>query len=288
MSCRNNPTNPTTPPAAAAPTSGAPPPCPTPCTITSQTVATSPRNRARTRIGVGEEVDLTVNPAPATWAISSGGGTLSPSTGSQTTVRYTAGDTAGSVTITATGSACSCTITFTVVEPSNWTMIQQSGTNLKHTAGRPDCGWKAITFFHPNDVNFYRIEDREMDSLSVATGCYNPSHHGKYHGNYPLPDRASGWFPMTRHSATDGTTDDAPDEVYSGYPSAAATGSSPPFTIGNYYWPIKLQWRVLGSSNIHDFSVVNQEHEIFSTGRCESRKGGHTEHTMYNDAASSY
>src|SRR3989442_3659413 len=33
---------------------GGSPPCPTHCTITSQTVATSPADRTRTRIGVGE------------------------------------------------------------------------------------------------------------------------------------------------------------------------------------------------------------------------------------------
>jgi hypothetical protein len=34
--------------------------------------------------------------------------------------------------------------------------------------------------------------------------------------------------------------------------------------------------------------VVRQEHEIFADGRCESRKGSHTERTMYNDSASSW
>jgi len=280
----------TTPPSSGsggASAAGGTPACPTPCTITSETVATSPANRARTRIGVGEEVDLTVSPGPATWAITAGSGQLSPSTGSHAKVRFTADDAAGTVTITATGSGCSCTIIFTIVEPSGWTMIQQPGTHLKHVAGRPNCGWKGIAFFHPDDVNFYRMEDRELDSLSVATGCYNPSHHGKYHGNYAPPDRASGWFPMTRHTAN-GTTDDGPDEIYSGYPPTSATGAAPPFTAGKYYWPITWQWRVVGSSNIHNFPVVRQEHEIFPDGKCESRKGGHTEHCMYNDAASSY
>src|SRR2546425_4139778 len=124
---------------------GGSPPCPTHCTITSQTVATSPADRTRTRIGVGEEVDLTVNPAPATWAITSGSGTLTPNSGSQAKVRFTADDKAGSVTITATGSGCSCTITFTIVAPSDWTMKRQPGTNLNTqeddltAAGRGSC-----------------------------------------------------------------------------------------------------------------------------------------------------
>lgn len=255
--------------------------------ITSETIATSPADRARTKVGVGEEVTLTYSLGSATWTITSGTGTVSPTSGGQTT--FTASDTAGSVTITATDSAgCSATITFNVVEPSSWTMKRQAGTNLKHTHGRPDCGWKGIAYIHPNDVNFYRIETREVDSKSVATGSYHPSHHDQYHGNYPPPDRASAWFPIARHSDADGSTDDAPDEIYSGYPSTAATGTAPPFTVGSYYWPITWQWKVLGSANIHDFSSVRQEHEIFNDGKCESRKGGHTEHTMYNDATSTY
>jgi len=165
-------------------------------------------------------------------------------------------------------------------------MIQQPGTHLKHTSGRPDCGWKGITFFHPDDVNFYRVEDREKDSQAVTTGSYS-GFSGVWHGNYPLPDRVSGWFPLVRHTAG-GTTDDSPDEIYSGDPGAAATGAAPPFTTGTMYFPITLQWRVVGSANVHDLPVVRQEHEIFANGRCESRKGGHPEHSMYNDATSAY
>ena len=142
-------------------------------------------------------------------------------------------------------------------------------------------------YVHPNDVNFYRIQDREKDSQAVATGSYSVF-NGVWHGNYPLPDRVSGWFLLSSHTETDGSTDNAPDEVYSGDPLAAATGATPPFTVGNMHFPITIQWSVVGSSNVHDFPVVNQEHEIFPTGRCESRKGSHTEPTMYNDAASSY
>jgi hypothetical protein len=255
------------------------------CTITSQTVALSPANRARTTIGVGEEVDLTVNPSPATWSIA-GGGALTPNSGSQGSVRFTADDNAGNVTITATGSGCSCSITFKVVQPSSWTMQKQDGTNLRHHEGRPDCGWKAITFFHPDDVNFYRVEDREMDSQYVGTGSY-AKYNGDWHGNYPLPDRVSEWFLMNRHTAN-GSTDDTPDTVYTGLVPIADTGSAPPFTTGKGHFPITLQWRVVGSANVHDFPVSNQEDEIFASGRCESRKGNHTEHTMYNEAASSY
>jgi type VI secretion system secreted protein VgrG len=270
------------------------PPTPTPTqppvqsctvlTITSQTVATSPTNRARTRIGVGEEVTLTANPGPATWAITSGTGRLSPSSGSHTSVTFTADDNAGSVTITATGSGCSGTITFTVVQPSSWTMEKAPGTNLKHANGRPDCGWKGLTWYHPDDVNFYNVQVREQDSQAVTTGSYN-TFSGVKHGNYA--GGFSAWFPVVRHDPAKGSTDDAPDEIYSGDPGAANTRAAPPFTTGTMYFPIVLQWRV-GSGSPHNFPSVRQEHEIFAPGRCESRKGAHTESRMYNDPTSTY
>ena len=283
------PPKPSTTPSGSQPASGVTPPCHPNCTIASQTVATSPADRTRTTIGVGEEVTLTVTGNPATWAITSGSGTLSPNIGTKASVKFTADDKAGSVTITATGSGCSCTNTktFKVVQPSDWTMKKAPGTNLNHTKGRPDCGWKGIMYVHPDDVNFYRVETREKDSKAVGTGAYL-GFNGDYHGNYPLPDQASSWFLLTRHSSTDGSTDDTPDEIYSGDPGSAATGTKTPFKTGKMHFPITIQWRVVGGATIHDFPVIRQEHEIFDTGKCESRKGSHTEKTEYNEATSTY
>lgn len=260
-------------------------PCHPTCTLASQTIATSPSNRARTKIGVGEEVTLTVTGNPATWTIS-GGGTLSPSSGTHGSVTFTADDAAGSVTITAAGSGCSCSnsITFTVVQPSSWTMKNKSGKK-KHTNGQPDCGWKGIMYVHPNDVNFYRIETRETDSQSVGTGSFT-DFNGNYHGNYGPPDNASSWFRIIQHTDADGSTDNAPDQIYSGYTGKA--GTAPPFVVGTAYFPITMQWHVVGNATIHDFPVVRQEHEVYTTGKCETRKGGHTESSMYNDPTSSW
>jgi type VI secretion system secreted protein VgrG len=259
-------------------------PCPKPCSciITSQTVATSPANRARTRIGVGEEVELTVSPGSATWEITSGTGKLSPKSGAKVT--YTADDTAGSVTITATKPGCSCTITLTVVEPSSWTMKRRSGTNLRHTHGRPDCGFQGTFFIHPNDVNFYRIRFREKDSQAVASGSYSVF-NGVWHGNYPLPDRVGPWLAVISHTDADGSQAGGLDNVYSGDPGAGATNASPPFKVGTMHFPITMQWKV-GTGIAHDFGAVRQEHEIFADGRCESRKGGLTEQTKHDDPTS--
>jgi hypothetical protein len=57
---------------------------------------------------------------------------------------------------------------------------------------------------------------------------------------------------------------------------------------GSGYFPITIQWRVIGKATIHDFAAVRQEDEIFENGPCESRKGSHTEFTMHSDPASTY
>jgi hypothetical protein len=254
------------------------------CTITTETIATSPANRARTKFGVGEPVKVTSAPGAKNWSVT-GDGTVVPSFGTTTAV-FIAGDTAGPVKVTATAGPCVCSVDFTVVAPASWTMERQPGTNVRHRKGRPDCGWKGLTWFHPDDVNFQMVQDREKDSTAVTSGAYNtPTFIGAKHGNYA--GGFSGWFGLTRHQAAKGTTDDAPDTIYSGDPGPAATGATVPFKVGTLSFPITLQWRV-GSKPEHDFPTVNQEHEIFSAGTCDSRKGGHTESTLFSDGTSGY
>lgn len=264
-------------------------PCHPPCTIASQTFKRSPSNRARTKVGVGEEVTITVTGNPATWAISEGdGGRISPREGTQNSVTFTADKVAGSSTIIATGSGCGCVnvITFTVVEPSDFTM-RKKGTTLEHTNPRPDCGWTGLVYVHPNDVNFYRVQIRELDSQSVTSGSYNvPLLTGAYHGNYPLPDRASSWFALTSHSERRGSKAALEDHIYSGYPGVAAAGAAPPFTEGTMYFPMTWQWRVAGSARRHNFPRFRQSHRIFTTGRCRSSKAGNSESALYSDPTS--
>jgi hypothetical protein len=109
-----------------------------------------------------------------------------------------------------------------------------------------------------------------------------------WHGNYPAPDYASPWFSIIDHTEADGSTVGAVDTIYTGDPGADATGATPPFVPGSGYCPILMQWRVVEKTAIHDFPVTNQENEIFSTGKCESRKGAHTESTNYDDPKSTF
>ena len=132
-------------------------------------------------------------------------------------------------------------------------------------------------------MNFQWIGWREKDSTPATTGSYNifsTTKHGNYAGGF------SGWLGTNPHVAGKGTPADRPDTIYSGDPGPHA-GAAPPFTVGTMSYPIVWQWRV-GTKSEHSFGSVNQEHEIFSAGKCESRKGGHTESAQHSDATSGY
>lgn len=266
---------------APAPGATVPPPGP-PCSITSQTVATSPSNRARTRIGVAERVRLRYNSGAATWRIVRGGGTLSATSGS--TVTYTAGEAAAQVEISATGSSGACSIVLDVVEPASWIMKLAAGRPKKHRNGRPDCGWLGEFFVHPADVNFDNLQTREVDSTCTASGGM-ACQHGNKHGSYPGPDFASPWFRLTGHTA-DGTTDSSLDQIYSGDCGAGSTGTAVPFTAGQLHFDIRMQWQVYGATTVHDFPMQAQESQLFADGHCETRKGGHTESILYSEPTS--
>jgi hypothetical protein len=240
-------TNPTPPAGPAAP-------CVT-CTITSQTVATQPANRARTKIGVGEEVSCTFSLGSATWSLA-GGGTLSSTSGA--TVTYTAGDTGGSATLTATGSGCTSTITFTIVAPSSVHMDRISA--VQHTKLWPDVGMRTTPFVGPDDVSFYNIQYREVDVPMQGGGVYS-CHIGASHDPHPATLSAS-----TTVTAGKGTQMNASDHVYSG-----ACAVAPANPTGFELFPIPYEYKV-GSGSFHNFATVDQRVSCVATGALQATK----------------
>ncbi|HRU70310.1 MAG TPA: tetratricopeptide repeat protein [Kiritimatiellia bacterium] len=105
--------------------------------VDTETVATVPADRTRKKVGVGEQVTLTLQPTsltPVSWSIS-GNGTLSATTGNPVT--FTAHDRASTPAITATYGGGSCSVNFNVVEPDGVAMEQEPGTgSLAH---KRDC-----------------------------------------------------------------------------------------------------------------------------------------------------
>jgi len=263
---------------------------PTP-TLTSETYVSSPADRARLRVGVGEQVTLTYAPSDATWTIA-GDGAISFGDGDDpiNAITFTAGDTAGSVTITATGQYGACSLTFEVVAPASLTLHKVSGTPLKHTQGMVENGFMAYIYLHPNDVNFYRVRVREKDSRAVGTGSCAWT-NGRLHGEYRRRDPAGGenvgpWMDMVNHTEAWGTNTLGTDQVYLGQ-SLEDSGSSAPFHEGTVHLDIVNHWIVVGKTRVNRFPVIHQDHHCTTDGRCQSRKASENRTSNFDDPTTS-
>ena len=130
--------------------------------IKSETVSPKPTNRARTKLGVGEQVKCVVDPAAtATWSVS-GGGSVSPA--SATTTIFTASKSPSAPTVKAVVGSNSATISFSVIAPGSITSTRQSDPGLP-PAGPPNNKIGAYTIFdiivNPTTVSFFNVRLRE-------------------------------------------------------------------------------------------------------------------------------
>lgn len=218
-----------------------------PSEITSECVATTPTNRARTTIGVGEVVDLSLSPSPpctVTWT-NSGGGTLSGTT-------FTAPDRAADCTITVASSAgCSCgswVKTFSVKEPSGVQFTKSGGD--KHLNGETSAGFSADVRILPTTVSFYWIQVRE-DSCPVtaASGGWDavgPHQQWSNFGGIKMDNTADGWQ----------------DGVASKW-----AGVHP----GGYTWAIPWRYHV-GSGSGYVFTTLNHVFNADASGTATQSK----------------
>jgi hypothetical protein len=232
------------------------------CTITSETVVTAPANRARTTIGVGEEVNLTCSNSSVGWSVT--GDAVLNGGGASATLQ--AGSTAGAVVVTATGPTCTCSITFNVITPSDPLMQPAPGYDLKHHSGRPDCGYYGEFYLPPDTVSFKNLEVREKNSKCVAEGFYikfnNITHQ-------PAGQTESGWFTMNDCVSGKGTPANLDDTIYSGDPG----GAGPPFEAGTMTFPIVWEYRVRGGAATA-LKQFEQKHVVDATGKCTTAKDG--------------
>lgn len=253
---------------------GGPPPCPTPCAITSQTVTTARTNRARTKIGVAEKVTLTVSPAGSyNWSVS-GGGTLSSTSGSS--VVFTAGDRASTSVVTAANGPCSCTITFTVVEPSDAYQVQFDGT-LHEATGTTSGGFMGTTYLEPKDVSFENIEINEGTCPATATGIRAPS-NGNIHPEW------SSWATVGGGSDATGSVVQGPNHDPSCvYFDFIFTNVGSLRGVGTFEWRIPWRFRVNGGSD-KAFTTLVHHADYDAAGKVTMSKGGVTVSAVPSDA----
>lgn len=241
--------------------------------MTSQTVATTPADRARTTIGVGEVVNLSITPAPPgalTWTLS-GPGNLSGST-------YTAPDRAGSATIKAECAGCNCgkwVKTFTIFEPSGIMMEQEPGTGVFHVQGTPSVGFKGRAYIQPDTVSFMNITVKEGKVAAVCTGYFLPQ-NGQEHAE-------GSWIAFSSTVvAGKGTKDGAVDTVQGG-----DGGIGAPYSVGTFTWAIPWYFKV-GAGAQKKFTTMNQVKTIDAAGGLTMSKGGTSKTKALNDPNSNY
>ena len=213
------------------------------------TVVTSPKDRKRTKVGVGEKVDLKA-PCPADWTIQ-GGGTLSVATGA--TTQFTAPETAAQVTITAKFHVDNSTktVTFNVVEPNGLTMDKIVNTI---TQNQPSLalGFTAKVFILPADVNFEAISVGENKVASVTTGYFDL--------RFPngLEHDKNGPVSMAGHIENKGTPINGFDTI--------TTGTSPPlgnpakYSAGTFLWAIPWRYELGATTKV--FTTANHRHKM--------------------------
>ena len=128
--------------------------------VGTETIATTPSDRTRTKIGIGEEVVCSIAPSMSVnWSVT-GGGTVSVATGASTT--FTASKSPSSSTVHAQIAGADCTVTFMVVAPDGMMTSLVSDGNLG-SLGMNNIGAKSFfnCYVLPNDVSFYNVEFRE-------------------------------------------------------------------------------------------------------------------------------
>ncbi|HTN06764.1 eCIS core domain-containing protein [Agriterribacter sp.] len=231
--------------------------------ITSETVVTSPGSRARTTVGVGEEVNLTHSSGNLTTAWAATAGTLSANVGA--TVLFTAPDTAQTVTVTAD----TATINFTIIAPNDVHMDNVGGS-VKHHLNLPDSGILADVFLLPDNVNFNKVTYRELDVVGIATsGAYACN---TFKGGHCSP---AGLGPCGDKSLTStviagkGTKSVLGDCAYSGH-----CGGLPPFAPGIIGLFIPYEYKT-GTGSFRRFATVFQVHSLAAdASTLTTRKAG--------------
>lgn len=234
--------------------------------ITSETVVTSPVDRSRKKVGVGEEVNLTFVPAHnATWKIEQGSGTLSATTGK--TVKFTAPNNPGTQSVTTISATCDdddevASISFTTIKPSG--VILEKNANLSTSATSPlTLTTVCFVYITPDDVNFEKIQVLEDDCVSEASGYWS------YKDNYPHYQPPFNPQPppanMSGHVDGKGTKVQVQDKVQS-----VTRGG--PYYDGSFKWDIP--WRYgIGGSDQGIFATVTMKSTLTTTTLSHTKGG---------------
>lgn len=233
--------------------------------LVSTCVATSPADRARTNIGVGEEVDLAFTPplpTNALWTVS--GGNRYPVFANHT--RLTAPSNALPVTVTVSVGQATLTRTFKVSEPTGVDHAKITSTTGQAIATNVAGAWMHMdVVIGPTNVSFYRIQIFEVGAEATSVIDYFTNH-------WPIPhDTAAGanhWQPVGFDNRIGNNFDNCSYFGVANLPAPWVPG-------GGFTWPIQAKWRIEGGQT----NSLNWSDQVFSldpNGTMTIQKFGNT------------
>lgn len=234
--------------------------------IESETVALYPINRARTEVGVAEEVAIKIYPDPGgvTWSVS-GGGLLTETSGAET--RFIAPSNASTCPITINFSGHSITKNFGVLEPVGVVEATIS-SRAGYPIGEAGAGmWLAPVVIGPTNVSFYQVEMTEVGQN--ATNCI-----GYFLWvNPPPPHIPRDWVPLN------------PGNQWADEASIREPHVAPPWSDGGRFeWPIPAQWRIGATGETNTMPGWNQVIDLDADGTVTVHKFGKWVERTVNNA----
>jgi phage gp36-like protein len=234
--------------------------------LESKTVATTPSDRTRRKLGVGEEVIITLQPSSAgpvsQWSIS-GRGALSNKTATST--QFTAEESApygsGDIVTATTSDGSHYDLAFVVVEPKSEKGITSRDNNV-YPPGNFGAEMIIGIVVEPTDVSFHNVECREESGpASNVTGFFTD-----FNPQALKHDANPNWLRLNDGNAW---------QDRAGFGQTIGE-SYPPFRTGEVDWVIPVKWRVIGQ--IHNgYSLPSRTQEnimVDSTGKFTVKKLG--------------
>ncbi len=250
-----------------------------PYQVITQTVSPTPTNRARTTLGVGEQVTVSLSPplpywvsGRVTWATTAG--SVSPWSGNQMT--FTAPSNASPATVTMGYNKIRFPTTFTVKEPTG---VDHATITSTATYGNnvPGAGMHLDVVLGPTNVSFYRVQVFEVGQpASDITGqyfIYNPP------GPHDTAAGANQWHPIGYNNIIDAAAQ---------FDTCAYFGSQylpgPPwYGGGGFTWAIPALWSVGGTGPTNSLPWSDQVFSLGSDGTFTISKFGHSVTRTLND-----
>lgn len=223
----------------------------TPLHVATKTAARAPSGAPDTRrtVGVGETVVLTAN-ARGTWSMSSGTKTAS----SNTRLVWTAGDHAGTATVTFHHGNRTMQTKLTVVSPNTLAMKLHSRDTIPK--GEMGAGMVTNVTIGPASVSFGNVEWLEVPGGPTSIWGYFKDHDAPNH--HPNPS----WLRWNAHNG--GLSD-----------HAMIRGYDKPWSPGGFTWVIPNKYRVTGTGSGYVFIYTHQVFRIADNkGTVTVTKGG--------------